>query len=158
MENPQVVEIQIAGVAGDPMQIIESAKVTEGGIEGDRYAVGEGSFSGRKREAKRAVTLIASEAIADVIQETGIEVTFADTRRNIMTFGVELNGLVGKQFSIGDVLVEGVELCDPCGRPGALSETADLRGRFKEIFEDKGGLRVKIISGGEIRTGDAIKL
>lgn len=157
MDKPQLLEIQIAEDKGEPMQSLDTVNAIKGlGLEGDRYATGKGAFSNSKREVERHMSLIESEAIEAVRQESGIEVTFADTRRNLLTTGVRLNDLVGKRFKIGDVLVEGVELCDPCARPGVLSATEGLRGRFKDLFDNRGGLRVKIIGEGEIKAGDVI--
>ena len=46
--------------------------------------------------------------------EHGIEITGAESRRNVLTQGIGLNALVGKRFRVGDVECVGVELCDPC--------------------------------------------
>jgi MOSC domain-containing protein YiiM len=161
MDTPRLLEIQIADDKGLPMRSVPSIKAIEGiGLEGDRYATGKGAFSNSKppRNIDRHMSLIESEAIADVRTQENIDVTFADTRRNVLTIGIRLNTLVGKQFYIGDVLVEGVELCDPCGRPGTLSGKEDVRARFKEAFENRGGLRVRVLGTGEIQQGDVIRL
>ncbi len=159
-ESPRLLEIQISEDKGLPMQSLREANVIEKGIEGDRYATGKGAFSKSPppRNIDRHISLIESEAIAAVREEKNIDVTFADTRRNLLTIGIQLNDLVGKRFHIGEVLVEGVELCDPCGRPGALSGKEDLRKHFKDVFENRGGLRVKILGTGKIRQGDKIEL
>ncbi len=158
METPRVLEIQIAEKKGLPMKRLQNAKVIATGLEGDRYATGKGAFSQSKRVVDRHISLIESEAIYDVRDIEGLDVTFADTRRNLLTVGLKLNDLVGKRFFIGEVLVEGVELCDPCGRPGLLSGKDDVRVRFKDVFDNRGGLRVKIIGTGDINEGDSIRL
>jgi MOSC domain-containing protein YiiM len=160
MNTPQILEIQIADDKGSPMKSLQQANIVEGGIEGDRYATGKGAFSNSKppRNIDRHITLIEKEAIEAVQTERNINVTFADTRRNILTIGIRLNDLVGEQFLIGEVLVEGVELCDPCARPGILSNNSDVRTHFKEAFENRGGLRVRVLGKGEIRKGDEIKI
>ena len=160
MESPKILEIQIAADKGLPMQPLTEANVIEAGIEGDRYTSGKGAFSKSPppRNIDRHISLIESEAIQEVRVEKNIDVTFADTRRNILTIGIPLNDLVGKKFHIGDVLVEGVELCDPCGRPGILSGKDDVRKHFKDAFENRGGLRVRVLGTGKIRQGDEIKL
>lgn len=158
--SPKLLAIQIAEDRGSPMQARTEANVVAGGIEGDRYTTGRGAFSKSPppRNIDRHVTLIESEAIEAVRAEKKIDVTFADTRRNLLTIGIQLNDLVGKKFFIGEVLVEGVELCDPCGRPGILSGKEDVRQHFKDAFENRGGLRVRVLGTGTIRENDAIRI
>lgn len=161
MNTPRILEIQIADDKGLPMRSVPAIKAIQGvGLEGDRYATGKGAFSQSKppRNIDRHMTLIESEAIDDVREIEGLDVTFADTRRNVMTVGIKLNPLVGQRFYIGEALVEGVELCDPCARPGILSGKPDVKQRFKDVFEEKGGLRVRVLETGEIRDNDAIRL
>lgn len=159
-ESPKLLAIQIAKDKGLPMQSRTEANVIEDGIEGDRYTTGKGAFSKSPphRNIDRHISLIQSEAIEAVRAEKNIDVTFADTRRNLLTIGIQLNDLVGKKFYIGEVLVEGVELCDPCGRPGILSGKEDVRNNFKDAFENRGGLRVRVLGTGKIRQGDEIKI
>lgn len=159
-ESPKILGIQIAADKGLPMQSLEHVKIVDSGIEGDRYASGKGAFSKSPppRNIDRHITLIQTEMIEAVNAEKGISITFADTRRNLLTIGIPLNDLVGKKFQIGEVLVEGVELCEPCGRPGTLSANADVKQHFKEAFVGRGGLRVRVLGTGEIHQGDEIKL
>lgn len=159
-ESLKILEIQIAADKGLPMQSLEHVKIVGSGIEGDRYASGKGAFSKSPppRNIDRHITLIQSEMIEAVNAEKGISITFADTRRNLLTIGIQLNDLVGKKFQIGEVLVEGVELCEPCGRPGTLSTNADVKQHFKDAFVGRGGLRVRVLDTGEIHQGDEIKL
>jgi MOSC domain-containing protein YiiM len=158
MNTPQILQIQIAEDKGLPMKSLTEAKVVESGIEGDRYTVGKGAFSKSPppRNIDRHISLIEKEAVDEVAQT--INVTFADTRRNLLTIGIRLNDLVGKKFLIGDVLVEGVELCDPCGRPGKLSGKEDVRQHFAKAFENRGGLRVRVLKTGDIHEGDPITM
>jgi len=161
MNTARILEIQIADDKGAPMQSVPAIKAMEGiGLEGDRYATGKGAFSQSKppRNIDRHVTLIESEVIANVRAQKNIDVTFADTRRNLLTLGIKLNDLVGKRFYIGEVLVEGVELCDPCARPGILSGKDDVKKSFKDAFENSGGLRVRVLGTGHIHQDDAIRL
>lgn len=149
MNSPHILDIQIAADKNLPMESLEVATIIPTGIKGDRYATGNGSFS-KTRQENRHISLIASEAIAAASAEYNIDVTFEDTRRNICTIGIDLNALLGKQFKIGEVLVEGVELCTPCNLPGNLSGKDDVRAKFKEAFENRGGLRVRVLETGTI--------
>ncbi len=157
MDAPRVLEIQIAEDKGLPMQSLNEANVVESGIEGDRYAANKGAWS-KARQTVRHISLIEQEAIDAANTEFKISTTFEDTRRNILTIDIPLNDLVGKKFLIGEVLVEGVELCDPCGRPGILSKRDDLRAHFEQAFQNRGGLRVRVLGTGKIHQGDAIRL
>ena len=73
------------------------------------------------------------------------------SRRNIVTRGVALNHLVGKEFSIGAVVLRGTRLCDPCAHMEKLTVKGAMRGLIH-----RGGLRAEIIAGGVIRIGDPI--
>ena len=76
------------------------------GLEGDRYAAGEGSFSrwpGRGRE----VTLVAAEALAEAAAEFGVAVADGEHRRNLVVEGVPLDDLRGVPFAIGGRPVRG---------------------------------------------------
>ena len=120
------------------------------GLEGDRYCAGVGSFS-RWPGSGRAVSLIAAEAIEQILSETGIDLSGGRSRRNVVTRGVDLSTLNGRKFRVGGATFRGSRLCAPCKYlerligPGTF---AALKGR--------GGLRADIIEGGLIRAGDAV--
>jgi len=103
-------------------------------------------------EPGEALTLIAAEALEGLREDTGIELSHEATRRNVLTRGVDLNALVGRRFTVGDVECEGVELCEPCNRLAKLTERGVLRG-----LVHRGGLRADIVSGGEIAVGDRVR-
>ena len=65
-----------------------------------------------------------------------------------------MNNLIGKKFLIGDVKVEGVDLCRPCRH---LTEVLNQDNIIKEFLR-KGGLRCQILSSSKINIGDEIKL
>jgi len=142
-----VVVICISPVAGEPMEVVAEAEAIAGaGLKGDRYATSEGSFSGRKG-GNRQVTLINGKFFS----RSGF--SYTDSRRNIVTMGVELMGLIGKDFQIGEAVFRGIGYCDPCNRPSKLS---GKERSFKEFFSDCGGLTAEIIESGIIKTGDQI--
>ena len=127
----------------------EIAAIAGTGLAGDRYAASAGAFSD-KPGGGREVTLIAREGIV-AANEEGVTVGEHETRRNLVTEGVDLEQLVGRTFSVGDVVMRGVRDCPPCKylegltRPGVM---AALRGR--------GGLRADILRDGVLRVGDKI--
>lgn len=142
---------------GDPMLYHAAVSAIAGrGLAGDRYTSGRGAYSNVKPVKTRHVTLIAIERIemANIELELKGLAPFepSETRRNIITSGVELSGLVGKEFSVGPVRMRGIELADPCYRPSAL---ANKKG-FKEAFLGRGGLRAEIFSSGMMCVGDTI--
>lgn len=146
MNKAKVVAIFISPVAGEAMQQIEEVEAIAGrGLEGDRYAKGEGSFG--QVLGKRQVTLINS------LFFPGSGFDYIDCRRNIITEGVELMWLIGREFQIGAAKMRGVKYCDPCLRPSKLSNKKES---FKEAFFDRGGLLAEIIEGGLIKAGDSI--
>jgi len=96
------------------------------GIVGDRYYLSKGTYSRKLYDA-------------------------AAFRRNLVTRGIRLNDLVGKEFSIGDIKFRGVRLCEPC------AYLADLLGpEFLDLMVHKAGLRAQILVDGSIELSDSI--
>ena len=134
------------------------------GLLGDRYAKREGAYSIRPNSKKkpripdedRQVTLIAQQQIEvgnAILRRMGIEpITEDQTRRNLVVTlsSNQLNALVGERFKVGDVLMEGVELCEPCRRPPTLIDRSKDGEAFEFAFENRGGLRARILRGGNI--------
>jgi MOSC domain-containing protein YiiM len=147
-------EVVSIHVAAEPMAAMErraQVKAVSGsGLEGDRYFLGTGTFS--KSPGKgREVTLIEVEAIEALEREKNISLDPGEARRNLVTRGVPLNHLVGREFQVGEVRLRGTRLCEPCSHLEGLTREGVLTG-----LVHRGGLRADIISGGAIRVGDAI--
>ena len=121
------------------------------GLEGDRYFSGTGTFSPHPRKPDFEVTLIEQEKIAAFAAESGLPFTAALARRNLVTEGVDLNGFVGREFSIGAVRLFGMRLCEPCAYLAKVSFPETLKGLVR-----KGGLRARIVSEGVLRVGDRL--
>jgi MOSC domain-containing protein YiiM len=68
-----------------------------------------------------------------------------------VTAGVDLNALVGRDFRVGEVLIRGIRLCEPCGYLARQTSPEVLRGLLH-----RGGLRAQILSEGDIRVGDPL--
>jgi len=146
-----VVSLHLASVGGAPMQTIDEARAVVGrGIEGDRYFAGVGTYSNEPGSG-RHITLIEIEALEGLKRDYGVEVAAAQARRNIATRGAVLNRLVGREFSVGAVVLRGTRLCEPCAHLERLSARGAARGLIH-----RGGLRAEIVAGGTIRIGDAI--
>jgi MOSC domain-containing protein YiiM len=74
-----------------------------------------------------------------------------ESRRNVVTRGVPLNHLVGREFWIGEVKARGLRLCEPCKHLQRLSHEKVLPGLIH-----RGGLRAQILTEGTIRVGESI--
>ena len=147
----RVEAIHIASAEGEPVRAIAEVHAVPGrGLEGDRYFELLGTFS-RKHTPGREVTLIEVEAIAALASENDIELEPGATRRNITTRGVPLNHLVGREFRVGDALLRGVKLCEPC----SLLESRTRPG-VRKALAHRGGLNAAVVRAGVIRTGDPI--
>jgi MOSC domain-containing protein YiiM len=147
-----VVSIYIAPSAAVPMNSVEGARALPGkGLEGDRYAEQTGTFSNKPGPA-REVTLIEIEAVEALNRDYGIALSPGEARRNIITRGVPLNHLVGREFRVGTVTLRGIRLCEPCSHLEELT-----RQGVKDGLVHRGGLRAQIVTSGLIRVGDAIR-
>ena len=83
----------------------------------------------------------------------------AVTGRNIVTRGVRLNDLVGREFLIGNVRCRGVELCDPClGLGEALQSPTLSPAQAVRLWVQRGGLRADVLADGELAVGDTLTL
>jgi len=103
------------------------------------------------------LTLIEAEVIEAFIQEQNLKYDLSITRRNIITRGVRLNDLVGKEFMVGEVRLRGVELCEPCSSLGnALSSSSLPPKNVVERFHRRGGLRADVLTSGAIVGGAKI--
>jgi MOSC domain-containing protein YiiM len=122
------------------------------GLRDDRYATGTGTYSGTGRGA-RDVTLIEREAVDAVRAEDGtVDVREDQTRRNLVTEGVALNHLVGREFRVGTVRMRGLRLAEPCVYLEQLTGLVGVRAALVH----RGGLRAEILDDGELRVGDEI--
>lgn len=146
----KIISIFVCKDKGAPMYSLEYVEALTGlGLAGDRYALGKGAWS-NNNPIKRQVTFIAIEAIEKANEQLEVKFLPEETRRNIVTAGVDVNSLVGKEFKIGSVVFKGTELCDPCKRPSSLVN----KEYFKGVFDNKGGLRAEVISGGMVTIGE----
>ncbi len=155
MERAKLLKIFLCPKAGENMQELSIAWVKAGaGLRGDRYAEDRGSWSKSKREVIRHISLISVEAIYAANQEFGTDFLPHETRRNLLTEGIDLNTLVDQYFFVGWIFMKGIELCDPCDRPSVLSH----KPLFKEAFANRGGLRAQVLNTGMLQIGDIVKL
>lgn len=132
------------------MQKVAEVRAISGkGLEGDRYFNQTGTFS--RPQPDRELTLIEIEAIEALKVELGVELDPGSIRRNIVTSGIPLNHLVGREFQIGEVKARGIKLCEPCSHLARLTHSAVLPG-----LVHRGGLRAQILTDGTIRVGETV--
>lgn len=149
-----VESLHIAGAAGATPQSQTQVELAAGrGIVGDRYYTNAGTFSPEHQDPDHELTLIEVEKVEAFNQQTGGAMNPGDLRRNIVTRGVDLNSLVGKQFKIGPTTVVGIRFCEPCSY---LAER--LGPNVVSDLVHKAGLRAGIVEGGTVRVGDAISV
>jgi MOSC domain-containing protein YiiM len=130
---------------GDLPEPVESARALAGrGLEGNRYFFDDAP-------AGTALTLIAAEAVEAMEREHGISIEPRESRRNVVTRGIDVNELVGKRFRIGEVECRGVELCEPCSTLQAMTKPGVIKG-----LAHRGGLNADILSDGPINVGDTV--
>ncbi len=146
----RVVHIFIAPRKGLPMAAREQVEAVAGqGLEGDRYA----EMRERGGAEETQVTLIELEHVESFNAHTGLALRPDGPRRNIVTQGVRLNDLVGRRFTVGEALLEGAELCEPCGLFARRTFPQE-----KKAFAGKGGLRARVLRTGLIRVGDPVAI
>ncbi|MDP2606655.1 MAG: MOSC domain-containing protein [Deltaproteobacteria bacterium] len=151
MSQGKVISIHIAAIAAAPVKSVPEVIALAGrGLEGDRYAAKLGTFS-KDPGSGRDVTLIESEAIEALKRDYQVELGASESRRNIVTQGISLNHLVDKEFRVGEVVLRGTRLCEPCAHMEKLTVKGALRGLIH-----RGGLRTEIVKGGTIRVGDSV--
>jgi len=79
------------------------------------------------------------------------------SNRNIVTRGVKLNDLVGREFMIGDVRLRGVEPCERClGLGNALASPELSAAQVVKRLLHKAGLRADVLSSGSLACGAKI--
>jgi MOSC domain-containing protein YiiM len=142
-----VEQIHIADVTGGPVRALEAADAVAGlGLAGDRNHRLDG-----ENKPGRDLTLIEAEEVEALARDHGLRLAPGESRRNITTRGIRLTELVGKEFRVGEVLVRGVKLCEPCEYLQGLVGKPILK-----PLTHRAGIRADILSSGRIAVGDAI--
>jgi len=144
----KVLKLGITNSNNKKINEVESIEVlTNKGVIGDRHFK---EFN----DPYCQLSLIESENIDYYNSKYGLNISYVDYRRNIVTKGIKLNDLVGKRLLIGKVKVEVIDLCRPCKH---LSEVLNQSNILKEFLR-RGGLRCQILSSSNINVGDEIKI
>ena len=147
---PKIIEIGITKKNNQKLKIekVNNVEVVAGkGIKGDRNYHDY-------NEARKQITLIESESIDYYNQKFNTNFSYLDLRRNLITKNIQLNELVGKKLSIGQIDIQVHDLCRPCNY---LQEILGKDNIIKEFLR-RGGLRCEILISGNIKVGDEIKI
>jgi hypothetical protein len=128
------------GPGNHPMLEVDSLDCVAGqGVRGDR-------FFGFKEDYKGQITFFSSEVFAALRRELNLpEACPSATRRNVFVQGIDLNTLVGTEFTIQGIRLYGVEQCAPCYWMNlALGPGAE------QWLKGRGGLRARILTSGTL--------
>lgn len=139
------------GIVKDSNKTIE--EVTSIEVIANKGVVGDRHYD-EYNDPYNQLTLIESENIDYYNTKYNLDIPYKDFRRNIVTKGIQLNELIGKKIKIGDVEVEGIDLCRPCRH---LTEVLNQSNILKEFLR-RGGLRCQILSSSRISVNDEIKI
>ena len=143
-----VVNICITSESGKKMESMNSIKVIANkGIVNDRY------FK-ENNDKNNQITLIESENVDYYNKISGTDFIPTDFRRNVITKGISLNKLVGKEILIGEVRLKIHDLCEPCRY---LQELLGEKNLVKKLL-NRGGLRCELLTNGNINVNDPIKI
>ena len=144
----EVLKIGITDNNNQPIKEVNSIEVIANkGIVGDRHFH---EFN----DPYNQLSLIESENIDEYNVRFNLNISYIDFRRNIVTKGIQLNDLIGKKLSVGNVKLEVIDLCRPCRH---LTEMLNQKNVLKEFLR-KGGLRCRILSSSSINVGDKINI
>jgi MOSC domain-containing protein YiiM len=148
----RLTEIWLSPAAAAPMQRVADAELLAGaGLQGDRYALGGGTWA-QYPALEKQLTLIAAEDVAAVGRDTGSALAPGATRRNLLTTGLTLPDLVGGWFAVGQALLFGMKRCPPCTHLERLVGV-----RLVKAMAHRGGINAAVFVGAPISEGDPVR-
>jgi len=141
----EVFGITVCSDFGKDMIQLDSVEAIAGkGIVEDRYF--------KKNKNTSNITLIEKENIDLFNKNSSCSISYQKFRRNIITKGIRLNSLVGREIFIGSVKIKVHELCQPCLKLQKLLG----QNNFVKDMTHKSGIRCEILIGGKIGKGNKI--
>ncbi len=142
--NMKIVSIAVSTKKGTRKTITNGALlIRDHGLDQDAHA---GPWH-------RQVSFLARESI-EKMREKGVDVTYGDFAENIATSGIDWTGLpIGTQVGLGETaVVEITQIGKVCHKKCAIYDMAG------DCIMPKEGVFAKVLEGGEIRTGDPIRI
>lgn len=132
------------GALDYPIEEVAAVECVAGrGLIGDRFFDYEPDFRGQITFFDQAVY---QRVMTEIVKG---EVSPTVFRRNVMVQGVDLNSLIGERFRVGGLEFTGSCECTPC----YWMDQSCAPGTF-EFLKGQGGLRARIVKGGELKLGD----
>lgn len=144
----------VSSKRGQPEQLDTAYLEAGKGIKGDRYHTNASAWIADGRSApENQISLIDADSIDAFLASNPSEkqLSYGDFRRSIITRGLDLNQLVGKDFFIGDVRCRGTELCEPCSFLAQTVHSAVL-----PLLINRGGLRAIVLENGMVKPDDCV--
>jgi len=128
-----------------PMHALRESRIEIGnGLVGDRYR--------GDAESKRQVTLIQAEHLVVVGKLLGRSpIDPMMLRRNLVISGINLLALQRAKFQIGEIVLEGTGLCQPCSK---MESTLGPGGY--NAMRGHGGITARVVTPGRISVGDEV--
>jgi MOSC domain-containing protein YiiM len=148
----RVASIWTSPADGAPMERRESVEAVEGGLLGDRYLLGTGYYSPFD---VCQVTLVSAEALAEIRDETGIDLSDGRHRRNVVVSGANLRDLLDVTFRAGDAEFRGTRPRPPCAH---VERVAGEEGVARALGDGRGGICADVVTPGTVRVGDELEL
>ena len=144
-----VVHIIVGAEERGPVVEVSGVRAVAGlGLEGDRYYRRHASGD---HDPENEITLVTLEGIEAAARDGGLELTPLDLRRNIVTQGIDLDGLIGSKVRVGEVEIEALGPNPPCRYLQDLVKKPLLKPMM-----GRGGVRGRIVTSGTINVGDPV--
>jgi MOSC domain-containing protein YiiM len=122
-----------------PIEVKSIECVAGHGIRHDRFFDYRDDYKGQ-------ITFFSLEVFHDLCAALKLENGDpALTRRNVLTRGVDLNGLIGQEFEVQGVRFRGTGECRPC-----YWMDQALRAGAEQFLKGHGGLRARILTTGVV--------
>lgn len=129
--------------------VVQTVALARIGLADDRL--------GRRGEAElstRQVTLIQHEHLDVIARLAGVAAVDAGAlRRNLVVSGINLAALRNQRVRVGEAVLEITGPCHPCSR---MEEAIGPGGHA--AMRGHGGMTARVIEGGAIRVGDAVRV
>jgi len=152
MSHPELVSIHISPRGGEPMQPLQEVEAVAGkGLAGDRYLLNVGTYS-KRASPHRQVTLMETEVFTALKRDHDIELSYNESRRNLITRGVPLPHLVGEVFYVGPVKFRGLLINEPC----AYFEKLVSKPGIEAALLHRSGINAEVLEGGTLHVGDKV--
>jgi MOSC domain-containing protein YiiM len=150
MANVEAIYITDEGSA--PMESRQEVQaVANRGIRGDRYMRGTGYYSPYD---VCETTFIESEAIEEIRDQQGIDLTDGRHRRNFVTRGVDVHDLLDQRFRVGGAVFEGTRPRPPCVH---VEQVAGEEGVSRALTDGRGGICARVADSGAVAVGDEVE-